>query len=155
VFTGMRGPSVLYYLAARGYKWDGKSCHNAVRQLTFECRILPYTDAGVPFVMGGTVTTPVTANTAVADLAPVLTRDPKPPAVWLVLTRDREPINDTINRHLDVLLHRYRYVDHNSQQELRQYQLVKYQPVRVAFQPERSGGNPEKRQWRDAGQPPR
>jgi hypothetical protein len=133
VFTGMRGPSVLYYLSARGYEWNGRSCHNPYRQLTFECRILPYTDAGVPFVMGGTVTTPVTANTAVADLEPVLTRQPRTP-VWLVLTQQREPINDTINRHLDVLLHRYRYAD-RTPPELRQYQLLKYHPIQSAFQP--------------------
>jgi hypothetical protein len=128
VFTGMRGPSVLYYLSARGYEWDGRYCHNAARQLTFECRILPYTDTGVPFVMGGTVTTPVTADTAVADLEPVLTRQSRPP-VWLVLSRQREPVNDTINRHLDVLLHRYRYVERSLQPELRRYQLLKFQPA--------------------------
>jgi hypothetical protein len=54
--------------------------------------------------------------------------------VWLVLSRQREPINDIINRHLDVLLHRYRYVD-RSQPELRQYQLLHYQPVQTAFHP--------------------
>jgi hypothetical protein len=83
--------------------------------------------------MGGTVTTPVTANTAIADLEPVLTRQPQP-SVWLVLSRQREPINDIINRHLDVLLHRYRYVD-RSRSELRQYQLLHYQPVQTAFHP--------------------
>ena len=128
VFTGMRGPSVLYYLSARGYEWDGRYCHNVGRPLTFECRILPYTDAGVPFVMGGKVTTPVTANTAVADLEPVLTREPRS-SLWLVVTRDREPINDTINRHVDVLLHRNRYFDHGLPPELRRYQILKFQPT--------------------------
>ena len=128
VFTGMRGPSVLYYLSARGYEWDGKVCRNSVRQVTFECRILPYTDTGVPFVMGGTVTTPVTDNSAISDLESVLVRRPKP-SVWLVLSRQREPINVTINRHIDVLLHRHRYADHTPGPELRRLQILRFQPL--------------------------
>jgi hypothetical protein len=131
VLTGMRGPSVLYYLSALGYQWDGQYCSDSARGRVFECHVLPYTDTGAPFVMGGTVTTPVTADSAVADLQPLLARKTRP-VVWLALSLQREPVNELINRHLEVLLHRYGYGARLPSPELTRYQVLKYQPTGVA-----------------------
>ncbi len=131
VLTGMRGPSVLYYLSALGYQWDGRYCSNSARGKVFECHVLPYTDTGAPFVMGGTVTTPVTADSAVADLQPLVAQKTRP-VVWLALSLQRQPVNELINRHLEVLLHRYGYGVRLPSPELTRYQVLKYQPTGVA-----------------------
>jgi hypothetical protein len=131
VLTGMRGPSVLYYLSALGYQWDGRYCSNSARGKVFECHVLPYTDTGAPFVMGGTVTTPVTADSAVADLQPLVAQKTRP-VVWLALSLQRQPVNELINRHLEVLLHRYGYGVRLPSSELARYQVLKYQPTGVA-----------------------
>jgi mannosyltransferase len=124
VFTGMRGTSIIYYLSMRGYEWDGTYCRKADRQLVVRCRLLPYTDSGVPFVMGLPITTPVTVEAAMADIRPVLTDTARAnKRIVIAIARDRAPVNRMIDQRLQRLLFEFGYRPDSQNRELRAYQI--------------------------------
>lgn len=117
VFTGMRGTSVLYYLSQKGFRWDGEHCRNEARGITLTCRILPYTDAGVPFLMGVTITTPVSVTSAVSDFERILDARPVHSGVWILYSRQREPPNAAVDQAIERSLWRRRLVTFNDSAE--------------------------------------
>jgi hypothetical protein len=125
VFPGLRGTPVLYYLTQAGYDWDGEHCHNAARDLTLDCRILPYTDTGVPFAMNASVTTPVTPQSVLADFTALLTD--APPSLWWVTPRELDKRDAGIELQAQVALHRNAYARDILSQEQRDFGLKRFQ----------------------------
>jgi len=130
IFTGMRGTSVLYYLSQNGFGWDGEHCRHEARQLVLACRILPYTDTGVPFAMGTAVTTPVSSASALADFSRILNDERKAGAsVWILYSRQREPANIVIDREIAHALRRNRYVFVRDAPDLGRYRIRKLRQI--------------------------
>jgi hypothetical protein len=128
VFTGMRGSSVLYYLSRQGFQWDGEHCRNAERHIVIACRMLPYSDSGVPFLMGTPVTTPVTIASAVSDFRSLLDLERRPgSSVWILYSRQREPTNRAVDREIERSLPMKRYVPvRNVPEELARYRIRQF-----------------------------
>ena len=123
VFTGMRGTSVIYYLSRKGFRWDGEHCRNEARRITLTCRILPYSDAGVPFLMGITATTPVSVRSAAADFERILGARRADSTVWILYSRQREPANLAIDREIERSLRHSRLVPFAESIELARYRI--------------------------------
>jgi hypothetical protein len=129
IFTGMRGTGVLYYLNQLGYQWNSAECIHSERRINARCRILPYSDSGVPFVMGTPVTAPVTVDTAISDITPEIEAATRRGAkILIVVTRLRSSAGDAIDRRLGEVLQRSGYRSAPSNPELRAYRIFVQQP---------------------------
>jgi hypothetical protein len=90
--------------------------------------MLPYSDSGVPFLMGTPATTPITIASAASDFRSMLERERRPgSSVWILYSRQREPANVAVDREIDRSLPMKRYVPvRNVPEELARYRIRQF-----------------------------